>query len=406
MFDRVLVHKPWQSGSQLDLGAIAETLLFYGHVDLVLDFGSVGPLVSQIGVDNFVSLVERPEVTLTFMANAAGVHSRRRNLIERHTFNYLELAKTAEGLELTTESRLATALTRFTGITPNEQQMQRVLDAVHFSRLGADTRPGAILGAMMQNDLADRDYSNRAARAVVEALLPGYMMPADWHYRLHNLDNGQYVCATNYDFDDLNARYHEVVSPEHSSLTRPYLASLLLDARVSLSLAAQYGTELVSDSKLISIIDAKLSTLLQRSTRSAEQIAAFQAMTLDNGRAVREAINQGHRDFGDFLDLLDEAERFKSWLRNAEPTTENLTHFYAEVCAASWIDKLPSKGIRFALFTGAGFLLERMGVPAMDAIGVGLGAADTFVLDSIARGWRPNQFIEQSLTGFVAPVVS
>jgi hypothetical protein len=35
------------------------------------------------------------------------------------------------------------------------------------------------------------------------------------------------------------------------------------------------------------------------------------------------------------------------------------------------------------------------------AVGVGLSAADTFLLDKLLKGWKPNQFVEGPLKEFI-----
>ena len=63
----------------------------------------------------------------------------------------------------------------------------------------------------------------------------------------------------------------------------------------------------------------------------------------------------------------------------------------------SWLDRLPGRAARFALFTSGGAVLDlAAGLP----IGLALGLADTFILDKLVRGWRPNQFIEDVLAPF------
>ena len=43
------------------------------------------------------------------------------------------------------------------------------------------------------------------------------------------------------------------------------------------------------------------------------------------------------------------------------------------------------------------------GLPVLVAAGgsLGIGAADSFLLERMAKGWRPNQFVEGSLIPFV-----
>lgn len=72
-----------------------------------------------------------------------------------------------------------------------------------------------------------------------------------------------------------------------------------------------------------------------------------------------------------------------------------LKEYFKEATAATWVDGLPVKSLRWSVFTAIG-----LGVDALGAGGVGtiaataLGAADTFLLDRLLKGWKPTQFIE------------
>jgi hypothetical protein len=49
---------------------------------------------------------------------------------------------------------------------------------------------------------------------------------------------------------------------------------------------------------------------------------------------------------------------------------------------------------RWALFTGIGLVVDPL-------VGVAIGAADSFLLDKILKGWKPDVFVEGSLKPFV-----
>ena len=130
----------------------------------------------------------------------------------------------------------------------------------------------------------------------------------------------------------------------------------------------------------------------------------FQEHHLEDARSVREAINSGERSFEEFLDLLDHADRFKEWLKGRNPDADLIREYYKAATSETWIDKLPTKSFRFVLATlgglGADMLFPTGGIGT--AIGVGIGASDSLLLDRILKGWRPNHFIEGELKTFTA----
>ncbi|NQU84350.1 MAG: hypothetical protein HQ541_01190, partial [Mariniphaga sp.] len=50
------------------------------------------------------------------------------------------------------------------------------------------------------------------------------------------------------------------------------------------------------------------------------------------------------------------------------------------------------------IFTGAGIIADAVATRGIGTvIGLGLGALDTFYLDKLISGWKPNQFIEDEV---------
>jgi hypothetical protein len=62
------------------------------------------------------------------------------------------------------------------------------------------------------------------------------------------------------------------------------------------------------------------------------------------------------------------------------------------------LEKLPSKSIRWSFFTGAGIITDIAATGGIATlVGLGLSALDTFYLDKLISGWKPNQFIEEEV---------
>lgn len=131
-------------------------------------------------------------------------------------------------------------------------------------------------------------------------------------------------------------------------------------------------------------------------------VQLFQNVVL-NGRAVGEAIRDGVKSFDDLLRLLDTADEFKSWVADQPDDANIIRQYYESLSRGTWIERLPGKGIRFILFTGLGLAVDAVLPTGIGtATGVAIGAADTFFLDRLLRGWKPNQFVERRLIPFVA----
>jgi hypothetical protein len=73
------------------------------------------------------------------------------------------------------------------------------------------------------------------------------------------------------------------------------------------------------------------------------------------------------------------------------------------VTGVEWAERLPSKTARWAIFTAAGTVASLALTPLVGtAVGLGLTAADTFLVDKLIKGWKPNQFVNGPLREFLA----
>ncbi|WP_322245248.1 hypothetical protein [Tabrizicola sp.] len=70
MFERAIYRRSdQQSGFHVDAGQIAEAILYYGEIELLLDHANLGQLLDAIGHDALVRLVQLPSVKATLVSD-------------------------------------------------------------------------------------------------------------------------------------------------------------------------------------------------------------------------------------------------------------------------------------------------------------------------------------------------
>jgi hypothetical protein len=120
--------------------------------------------------------------------------------------------------------------------------------------------------------------------------------------------------------------------------------------------------------------------------------------------SIREVINSKERTFAELLNLVKDGTKFRDWLRKQNSDANLLQEYQRAATADTWADKLPTKGVRFVIATGLGLLGEAIAPTGLStAAGIGIDAGDTFFLDKILKGWRPNQFVETRFRSFLSP---
>jgi len=117
---------------------------------------------------------------------------------------------------------------------------------------------------------------------------------------------------------------------------------------------------------------------------------------------LSDCYNSGGISFEDALRLIDRTTRFREWLVGLAPDADILAEYHAAIAKEGITDKLPIAAARFAFFTASGAGIDALtgGSGIGTLAGVSLSAFDTFVIDKILKGWRPNMFVETARRSF------
>lgn len=408
MFESILIRRHLDGQKSVDAGMIAETLLFYEHVHVVADENLLLDLLRFIGVPTILKMLDLNIISLTYIRETLGVVSNSLPTgMQFHNFAAFELGgKTKK--RLSNAEVIERVVERVLGKSRETKRVtMRLLNKITFRSLGISKALPQGFPALVREDLHDTSFVTKAVEHTICTLVPEVVLPDRWTFGVNFASDESFIVGTTLDFEKLNTQYHKRVPPEDSSLSPAFLLAFLCNARADAYFAADYMAEIVTTPMASGIIRAKFQELLAKRERSASQIELFQSQFLDDARAVREAINSGERTFDEFLTILERAQKFKKWLGERNPDTELLREYYKTVTSESWVDRLPSKSLRFVLTTLAGFGADMIfptgGIGT--GVGVGLGVIDTFLVDRFLKGWRPNQFIEGELQKFTSAKV-
>jgi hypothetical protein len=90
MFDLVLLRRTGTEPTEvLDIGLLAETLLFYQKVHVILDPNNLEYLLRTVSQDTLLSILSRPGVSCTFKKSMGAVHIQESGRIRY--YNFLEV---------------------------------------------------------------------------------------------------------------------------------------------------------------------------------------------------------------------------------------------------------------------------------------------------------------------------
>lgn len=387
MFDGIYLHHQVTEGPDFDLGVLAEAMLFYRRVYAVGGLGTVEKLLQYIPPFVLLGLLEDGRLALRCKSDHAAVMTENTGTDrERHSFTIIQV--TDQDLD----DEVTKLFLKATGSTS-----QAKLAVRRFVRL---TRPIGHEGfdyRQAANDVQNNAYAVGAVRTVLRSVAPEYELPNPFHFHVDRRDD-KLVVDTNIDFAAANRSYHLRVSPTHSSLNQAMLLANLQTVSEDLYYSSLLSSEISATSYKRALLQMKVDDVIRRTAHSEAERARFNQLVLEDAFAIREAVNTGNISWAELRKLYNKANRFRGWLQKTGDDEELIAAYYKEVVRETWVEKLPGKTTRWAFFTGVGVAADAVVTGGIGtALGVGLSAIDTFWLDRILKGWKPNQFVEGEL---------
>jgi len=128
----------------------------------------------------------------------------------------------------------------------------------------------------------------------------------------------------------------------------------------------------------------------------------FTETILNNAIDIAQIINTGQKSISDFAKLYENASKYKKWLNKLDNDSSLIEEYYKSIYTNSWGNNSSVKIIRFLTFTAMGIAIDALGAGGLGTgVSVAVSAVDSFLLDSIIKGWKPNQFINNELVNFM-----
>lgn len=390
MFDSVCITRQSQIGAPIDLGFLAEAMIFYRNVHVVADRGMLTYLLHTCGPDSLKAAVSEGFLKLSFLENMLGVQTISDSVgSKRHRLSFVS----SPSVRL--EPYVERELFRVTGKRGKSRRTANSLGRL-VGKLDIETPVAQAAAA----DVYDEEFCGAASKAVLAHIAPGYTIPEAPFFRAVPRGDTLHV-ETNFDLREANEYYRRLV-PDAQPLGEEKILIDIFNAGADLRLCAGFSAEMAVSPQTSAIAQIRLSYLLKRRHTSNASVAAFQEWVFDSGKAIQEAVNAHDRNFDDVLKIASQARKFKEWIAD-KPDDSNLAKEYLrDVCQLEWIDQLPAKSLRWFLFNVVPAVLATFGVPAPVVAGLAVSLGDSFFVDKLAKGWKPNQFIEGPLRQFIS----
>jgi hypothetical protein len=378
------------TSNPIDIGFIAESMLFYKRVTILADHVILANLVNRINLDDLLELLKQGYLEIQFVANSPAIATDPSQFGNLNNVVLYEIVQDAEE----TIFKSLFELTDRRGYS--KRSSNKIASYVKTSSF--DTN----LANEITQDFQNQEYLNKALKSILSDLVPAHNIMGDIFFNLHKTDKGL-ITETNLNFESINSVYHKYVSPSHSTITDAYLLSHLANVRTEIHAATKFNSEIATDSIYSNVMRIFFNDVIQKFSKNSGSIDSFQDLIFDDGKDIRSVINSGEKSMRDIIDVLAKADKFKQWLNQIDNDKNLIKEYYKEITASSFIDKLPSKSVRWAIFTGAGLALDSLATGGLGTLaGLALGAGDTFILDKLIHKWKPSQFVDKELKQLVS----
>lgn len=359
----------------MDLGLIAEALVFYQDTHVVANHPSLDFLLRAMTPEVFIEMLESGYLNVTYEPGYMAVATTKTGTgHEWHTARYAQ--------NITRDPLPEWLPKLFREIIGTPGKSERMADRA-LRKIGIAGHSAQLLDEAM-TEFTNPDYTEPAADVILRTLAPTYIHSGPLIFEVSR--NGDMLIV------------HSNIDFLKASSSPASLLGWLLEVKVDLFFAAKFGAEIASDHMNAKLMQLRLNTALARYGDSQLAIERFQEFVFNDARAIGQAVTSGGRTFRDLIRILERARKFKGWLRDKPLDADLLKQYFEETTKPTWIDSLPCKSYRWFILSGLGLAIEALGAEGLGtAAGLALSAADTFLLDKLLRGWKPNQFVNGPL---------
>jgi len=386
VFDSIIIRNQSSYGAppSIDLGFLAEALIFYQQVNIIVQSNTLPELIRGVGTDALIELLTENFITIKYLEKRPAIHTRE----EVHT--PLMIFSPDHTLEVV-------APKVFQEVTGKSGRGRRL--AKSFQTLVEPIKFEDSMAVELKNYFLSSDINAVLVENILNELTPEYSTPQNFNFDITEQDTGVNI-ETNLNFNEINNFYRKKIPASHSTITKAFMLGEITYHKEEIKLAAQYSSEIASTEFYSKLHQIEFENLLNKV--SSTKIEKFQDHIFEDSRSIQDAINKGTKTFDDLIPVLQRGRKFKEWLKDKPLDADLLETYFKEVRASTWIDKLPGKSSRWMIATGLGIGIDTL-IPGGigTATGIAVSAADNFLLEKIVKGWKPNQFVEGSLKKFI-----
>jgi hypothetical protein len=392
MFEKAVIYRP---ADGVDIGLIAETLFYYGSVQLILDRVSMNVICSKLSLSDLNALFSIPTLKISYLKTAYVVLTNDKGSPRSiSSFQSIEIGS-KKGM-ITYKEEIEEVFFRNYGRNLIDRKlMNKTIDLIAQQKVTEEP-----LNAI-KVDVKDKNLINLYAGSLIDLHAPNYRKSRKVNFDIVEVSEG-YKFFNNIDFRELNEQRKYSEPSAQYAIDEDFIAASILDGYVDTYFSAQYISDTIIRPSSSVVFSNKLNSIAVKSNENREEMDRFKKFVLPDTPDIRSALNERKRSINEFVAFLNKSQNFRKMLAGVNPDIGLVDQYIKECSTRSWIDNIPAKAMRFLGFSGAGVAADSVLPGGLGTVaGVAIGAADQFLLDKIIKGWRPDQFIQGPYRKFV-----
>jgi len=388
MFEKICIKSKELSNRTLDIPFLIDTMLFYRQVIVLVHKKEITKLLHYFGENLLKELIITGRIELKIRENILGSM-----IFPEDRYNIDLFA----GKEDNISSILYQAHREIVNNSSKNLKFSN-----EFSKLTESFKYNSDLTNQIIGDFENNDLLKKLLPIYVDSRVPNFELPKDLQIDIIK-DNkfgpfDAYSLKSNIDVAKFNSLSKEINGKDHHDFNYSGFLLALSESKGDIYIASHFDSELVTTPLYSDFINQQFNEIIQKRLNSQDNIDAFEEYILANCYSIGDAFVNGLVSKKELLKLFEKADNFRDWLLAVPENKSLIGEYHLAVTKETFADKLPTKATRFVIFEGIGLALDAMGAGGIGTVlGTGLSAFDSFYLDKLIQGWKPNQFVDNNL---------
>ncbi|MHA8057218.1 hypothetical protein [Aquirufa nivalisilvae] len=388
MFRKICIKSKELANQKIDIAFLVDTMLFYGNVVVLAHKKELITLLNFFEEDFLKELIKSGRLDLRVRENILGSMAFPGDKYNIDLFSKKD------------ESYSAIIYEAHRELVKNSNKNSKFADEL--SKITQAFRYTPDITEQIKADFQNVGLLTKTLPIYIQERVPNFEMPNNLQVEIIKDSSfgpfDAYSLKSNIDIEKFNQASKELNGDRHYNFDYSGFLLALSESKGDIFISSHFESELVTTKLYSDFINQQFQDIIQRRLKSQENIDLFEEYALSECHKIGDAFVSRIVSSKDLLKLFEKADKFRDWLLKVPDDKNLIGEYHKAVTKETFADKLPTKAIRFLIFGGIGVTLDVRGAGGVGtAIATGLSAFDSFYLDKLISGWKPNQFIDNNL---------